>query len=96
MPYEIQWAAKETGFAHALVTRVPEAKPYYQLLRNVGILNDTPEQAADLIAMHWDDLGAWWYTSEVQEARKSFCNQYAKTERHPVRMLKRLLNAEIV
>ena len=80
------------GFDHLL----SDAKPYYQLLKNVGILNDTPEQAANIIVMHWDNLGAWWNSSEVQEARRAFCNQYAKTEKQPVKMLKRLFKSEMV
>ena len=80
------------GFDHL----IPEAKPYYQLLQNVGILHDTPEQAANLIAMHWDNLSAWWSSTELQEARNIFCNQYAKIEKHPVRKLKKLIQSEMI
>ncbi len=75
---------------------ISEAKPYYQLLRKVGIFNDTPEQAADFISSHWTNLDEWWNAPEVQKARVSFCNQYAKLEKHPVRTLKRLLKREII
>ena len=80
---------------HGLDHLLPEAKPYYQLLKTVGILNDTPEQAAELIAKHWDDLGLWWNLNEVQEARKAFCNQYARVEKKPIRTLKRLLKTAV-
>lgn len=75
------------GLDHLL----PRAKPYYELLRNAGILADTPEQAAKMIASHWDNIGKWWGSKKVQDARKAFCNQYARVEKTPVRTLKRLL-----
>ncbi len=75
------------GLDHLL----PSAKPYYELLRDANILADTPEQAAKLIALHWDDVGAWWRSQKVQNAREKFCNQYSKTVKEPVRTLKELL-----
>jgi putative transferase (TIGR04331 family) len=75
------------GLSHLL----PDAKPYYELLRGAHILADTPEQAAKFIALYWDDISAWWESPKVQDARKAFCDQYARTEKKPVWMLKRLL-----
>lgn len=75
---------------------VLEAKSYYQLLRDVGIFNDSPEQAAEFILTHWNNLDEWWNAPEVQKARVSFCNQYAKLEKHPVRALKRLLKTDTI
>ncbi len=75
------------GLGHLL----PSAKPYYELLRNAGILLDTPEQAAEMVALHWDNVSEWWDSPKVQDARKAFCGQYAKMEKTPVRTMKRLL-----
>lgn len=75
------------GLNHIL----PDAKPYYELLRSAGILLDTPEEAAKAVALHWDDIGEWWGSKKVQDARKAFCARYARAERRPVRTLKRLL-----
>jgi putative transferase (TIGR04331 family) len=70
---------------------LPSAKPYYELLRIAGILADTPEQAAELIASHWDNVSEWWGSQKVQDARKTFCGQYAKMEKNPAKELKKLL-----
>lgn len=77
------------GLDHLL----PSAKPYYELLRNAGILADTPEQAAEHISLHWDNVGEWWGSKKVLDARKTFCRQYARTEIDPVRSMKQLLTA---
>lgn len=75
------------GLDHLL----PSAKPYYELLRSAGILADTPEQAGQLVALRWDNVSEWWLSKKVQDARKSFCEQYARTENHPIRTIKQLL-----
>lgn len=77
------------GFGHLLAS----ARPYYQVLKDAGIIADTPEQAADFVASNWDNIDAWWGSKKVQDARKIFCDKYARTEKKPVRALKRLLTA---
>ena len=77
------------GLDHLL----PSAKPYYELLRSSDILLDTPEKAAEIVALHWDKVNEWWESKKVQDARKTFCNQYSRTVKNPVRTMKRLLTA---
>lgn len=75
------------GLDHLL----PGAKPYFELLRGAGIIIDTPEAAAELVSLRWENVDEWWESNEVQEARKLFCARYARTEKAPVRTLKKLL-----
>ena len=70
---------------------LPEAKPYYELLRGVGIIANTPKQAAETVALYWDDIDKWWGSEEVQSVRRLFCEQYAKSVNDPVKNLKDLL-----
>jgi putative transferase (TIGR04331 family) len=77
------------GLEHLL----PSAKPHYELLRRAGILVDGPEQAAEMVAAHWDNVSAWWESNAVLGAREAFCARYARSEKQPVRTLKRLLIA---
>ena len=70
---------------------LPSAKPYYELLRSAGILLDTSEQAAEMVALRWDKVSEWWESKKVQDARKAFCEQYARTEKHPASILKKIL-----
>lgn len=67
------------------------AKPYYQLLVNVGIVHFTPESVAAKVNEVWDDVQGWWMQEDVQEARKIFCERYARVSARPVSELKRLL-----
>lgn len=84
------------GFWHDLYDEIlPEAKPYYELLKEAGILAESPEDAARHICLHWENLEAWWGSYKVQEARKVFCNKYARTVKHPVWELKKILNNDI-
>jgi putative transferase (TIGR04331 family) len=75
------------GMAHLL----PEARPYYELLRAAGILHETPEAAAAKVAEHWEDIGAWWHSEAVQRARVTFCDRYSRSVSDPVRTLRTLL-----
>jgi putative transferase (TIGR04331 family) len=79
------------GLDHLL----PSAKPYYELLADAGILFYSPEAAAKSIALHWDDIGGWWESNKVQDARQIFCEKYARTVPHPVRKLKEILTEDL-
>lgn len=67
------------------------AKPYYNLLLDVGIVHLTAESAAAKVNEVWDDVDGWWAQRAVQDARKKFCDQYARVSQNPVRDLKKLL-----
>lgn len=67
------------------------AKPYYQLLVDAGIVHLTPESAAAKVNEIWDDVASWWLQASVQEARKQFCDRYARVSQHPVYELKKIL-----
>jgi putative transferase (TIGR04331 family) len=68
------------------------AKPYYQILIDVGIVHLTPEAAAAKINEIWDDVEEWWMQADVQDARKQFCNRFAKISQNPVCELKNILS----
>ena len=72
---------------------VPDAMPYYELLRNAGILLDSPEAAAAAVASQWADVDQWWQSAKVQQVRSVFGARYARRAHRPVRTLKRLLLA---
>ena len=67
------------------------AKIYFDRLREVGILHDTPESAAKKVASVWDDVESWWDLREVQEAREFFCNRYARISTSAISELKKAL-----
>ncbi len=81
----------QNGFDHLR----DSAKPYYQLLVNVGIVHLKPESAAAKVCEIWDDVEGWWAQSAVQEARKQFCDRYARVSQNPVNELKKILSSDI-
>jgi putative transferase (TIGR04331 family) len=62
----------------------PEAQPYYDQLRSVGILHDAPESAASTVNAVYQDVEAWWNDSARQSARLAFCQQFALMTTSPV------------
>lgn len=78
------------GLDHLL----PIARPYYEKLKEVGILADSPEQAARNVASCWNDIGGWWANEKVQSARREFCEQYARMEKTPIKKLKNILTTQ--
>ena len=67
------------------------AKPYYQLLIDSGIIHLSAESIAHKVNEIWDDIDGWWQQKYVQDARKKFCNRYAKTSQNPISELKQIL-----
>lgn len=77
----------QNGLTHL----VEEAIPFYLLLVKAGIVHLTPESAAQKINEIWDHVDYWWWSDEVQNARREFCSQYARTSNKPIRELKKIL-----
>jgi len=57
----------------------PSAKPYFDELRNVGILHYTPESATAKVNDISDDPISWWQQTKIQAAKNKFCFQFART-----------------
>lgn len=67
------------------------AQPYYQLLVDAGIVHLTAESTAQKVNEVWEDVEGWWQQDYVQEARKKFCDRYARDSQNPVQELIKLL-----
>ena len=77
----------QNGFDHLR----DSAKPYYQLLVDAGIIHLSAESVANKVNTIWDDVDAWWSDSSVQNARKLFCDRYARVSQKPISELKSIL-----
>jgi len=55
-----------------------EAVSYFNRLKQVGILHETPHSAAAKVEEVWNDVGSWWKQAEIQEARAYFCQRFAR------------------
>ena len=69
----------------------PCARPYYERLKAVGIFHESPISASEKVNEIWSNVQGWWEREEVQEARKSFCEHFARITKNPLRDLKRAL-----
>ncbi len=55
----------------------PEAAPFYETLRDAGIVYDSPKRLAAFVTESWNRIEEWWASAQVQEARVRFCERYA-------------------
>ncbi len=62
------------------------AKPYYDLLNDVGVLFYSPEKAAKAVEEACIDIEAWWSEPKRQAAVKTFSEQFAKTSEDAVKI----------
>ena len=72
------------------------SKPYYQLLVDAGIVHLTPESVANKVNEIWDDVDGWWSKSTVQDARRKFCQLYARTSMNHVSELKSIFSNHLM
>jgi len=78
---------------YGLEQLLPSARPYFELLVDAGILFVDPAKAARQITTHWNEIGEWWGSRLVQDARGAFCAQYSRAVRHPAKVLEASLLA---
>ena len=67
------------------------AKPVFNKLEEVGIFHSDSNGLARHITAIWDDVDKWWQSSEVCDARKLFCDSYAKSMPRPLSFLRNML-----
>jgi putative transferase (TIGR04331 family) len=98
----IVYSYNSTGILETLALNVPtvffwdesfielreSARPYYEALRKVGVFHDSEKSASTHVNEIWDDVHEWWQRNDVQEARRSFCEQYARVRSNPIQFLK--------
>jgi putative transferase (TIGR04331 family) len=98
-----------TTFLEALVANIPtilfwdptrwemrdEAEPYFEELRNVGILWHSPEAAAAKVDSVYEDPWEWWGVPGLQEVRQRFVDRYALASKDWARQWAKALKDEI-
>ena len=77
----------QNGFDHLREKIIPD----YQKLVDAGIVHLSPQSTAKKINEIWDDVDGWWEKKQTQEARKNFCDKYAKNCDNPARKMASLL-----
>ncbi len=57
-----------------------EAEPYFEALRKCGVVHESAVSAAAYINSIEENIEDWWQSKEVQDARKIWVNQFARTD----------------
>ncbi|MBI5485462.1 MAG: hypothetical protein HY888_13540 [Deltaproteobacteria bacterium] len=87
-----------TTYIEALASNVPSvlfynesalplkegAKQYFDLLKEVGVLLETPEAAARMVNLVYPDVEKWWNDPDRQKAVREFCDHYGRTSPNAV------------
>jgi len=68
------------------------ARDLFEELKDAGIFFDDPSLASSHINFIWKDVEAWWRSKKVREARKNFCNEFAKEDSKYLDKLVGILN----
>lgn len=63
----------------------------YNLLKEQGIIHYSTESASNKIHEIWDDVDKWWNKGSLQNARKIFCDKYARTVDEPAKEIKNII-----
>ena len=56
--------------------------PFFDQLREVGILHDTPRSAALHVNNIKNKIESWWVDDNLQAIRRQFCQNYGYTDKH--------------
>lgn len=62
---------------HSIYVMRPEAEPYFQRLRDAGILYKDPQTAAVKVNEICHNPFKWWLSETVQQVRREFCERFA-------------------
>ena len=63
----------------------PSAKEYFDELRDVGILFDSPDAAALKVNQISGDPWSWWHQPQIQKVKDRFCDSFARSSGNWVR-----------
>ena len=71
-------------FTTSSITFFPKDFKYFEQLKNLKILHDTPEEASEWLQQIYPDINSWWNTKEVQLCVSDFCYNNARCISFPL------------
>ena len=80
---------------HGIEHLFDDAIPYYNLLKDAGIIHFDYSSIANHINNNWDNIQHWWYNEKTQSAILQFCSKYSVTTNEPVKELKTFFNSYV-
>jgi len=73
----------------------PQAAPFLDGLRELGILHDSPESAARHLSEVWGCLGVWWNEVATSDGLVRFQGRYCRPVADPVSGIERLVREQL-
>jgi putative transferase (TIGR04331 family) len=61
-----------------------DVKPYFEILKSVGVFHENPSSAAKQLELIWDNVDTWWLSNDVQSAIECFCRNFSSPISDPV------------
>ncbi len=68
-----------------------EIKPYFKMLKDVGIFHEDYKSAADHMIRVWDNIDVWWGNENTQRARRNFCHIFSNKSNDIIKDMAALL-----
>lgn len=57
------------------------ALPFFNELKKIGIIHENPKSAAEHLNHIYNDIDAWWNSSDLQSSRENWINNYARNDK---------------
>ena len=68
-----------------------ETEEFFEELKDAKIFHDNKESLAKHINQIWESVDEWWLSTNVQNIKKRFCNNYVKVNNNKINDLKSLI-----
>ena len=95
-----------TGFLESLNLNIPvilltnksmfnlkkNCKKDFDVLKKNNIINFSSKECSEFINKNYKNLDFWWNSKNVQQARLSICNKFARSSSSPINDVKKSLN----
>jgi putative transferase (TIGR04331 family) len=70
-----------------------ECVELFSLMKQVGLLHESPQAAAMHIEKIWTDTNKWWNQDDVQAVVKQYLARFGRESDHPLREIRKILKS---
>jgi putative transferase (TIGR04331 family) len=68
-----------------------DCRELFSLMKQVGLLHESPQAAAMYIESIWTDTNKWWNQDDVQAVVKQYLARFGRESDHPLREIRKIL-----
>ena len=70
-----------------------DCRELFSLMKQVGLLHESPQAAAMHIESIWTDTNKWWNQDDVQAVVKQYLARFGRESDHPLREIRKILKS---